>query len=325
MMSYVIIRLKINLCNIKLNRMKYFKFIVLLSLSAVILFGCDSPAPTQLVSDPADQNQVKVEVITKDTGNVYYDNGFDTTGIAQPPLKYSNVIALTGAKVTQNGFTASTGFAQVMFFDTSNPIKSPTGTVLGYMTRLFNNRMVNVMFDNVRALPVPYRLKYNYNGMSIDTLLGEQYVLVDRGSMPGRFRYRYGAQINCKISSSDSSVEFPIPTPSEITGKVILAGHLAKKNVTAVIQWNAGNSRSVELIIGVIARNQKGTFPLYKLELQDKGRLEVPSKLLNEIPFNKYGKFVFTLVRKIDFQKSTGNQNLYVLSQSIHSIILDIP
>lgn len=324
-MSYVIIRLKIKLVNIKLNGMKYFKFIMLLSVIAVLLFGCDNPAPTQLVSDSADQNQIQVEVITKDTSNVYYDNGFDTTGVAQPTLKYSNTITLTGTKVTQNGFTTSSGYAQAMFFDISNPITDPSGKVLGYMTRKFANRMFSITFDGLRALPVPYSLRYKYNGMNIDTLLGEQFVLIDRGSMPGRFRYRYGSQINCKISTIDSAVEFPIPTPAEITGKVTLTGHLANKNISGVVQWNAGNTQSVELIIGVITRNDNSKYPLYQLELKDKGRLTIPPKLLNEIPKNRYDKFVFTLVRKIEFQKYTDNQNLYILSQSIHSIILDIP
>ena len=311
--------------------MKYFKFFILLLISALVLFGCDSPAPTQLVSNPGDQNQVKVEVIAKDTGNVYYDNGFDTTGIAQTPLKYSNIITLTGTKVTQGGITTNSGYARVLFFDTSNPITSANGTILGYMMRRFNTHTMNVMFDNIQALPVPYRIKYNYNGMSVDTLLGEQYVLTDRnvmadhGNIPGRFRFKYNSDINFKISTMNSTVDFPIPTPSEITGKVMLTGRLSKKNMTAVIQWNAGNSHNLALIIGVIPKNHNGAFPLYKLDLQDKGSLTIPPKLLNEIPLNKYDKFVFTLVRKIEFQKSVNNQNLYVLSQSIHTIILDIP
>ena len=325
MISAVIIRLKINSCGIMLNMMKYFKLSILFVLTGLLLYGCNSPAPTELVSDTQSQNPVQVEVITKDTGNVYYNNGFDTTGIAEPNLNYSNIITVTGTKLTEDGNTTQSGYAQILFFDTLNPIKSPSGKVLGYLMRKINFDKMNVMFDNFRAVPVPYRLRYKQDGQNIDTLLGEQYVLVNRGNMTGRFKFRYNSKINFKMLYDNKPVNLSISTPSEITGTVNMTGHLSEKNLNAVVQWNGEGGGGIELIIGAIAKNSNSPFPLYKLQLQDKGSISIPPKLLNEIPQNKYGKFVFTLVRKIVVQRTGGNANLYVLSQSIHSIILDIP
>ena len=305
--------------------MKYFKMVILLFLAALVLYGCDSPAPTELVPVSQNQNLVQVQVIAKDTANVYYDNGFDTTGLAQQPLEYSNFITVTGTKVTEDGITRASGYARVLLFDTSNPIKGPGGKILGYMTRKLNFKGMKLMFDDIPAVEIPYKLKYKYHGTIMDTVLGQQYILVDNGNASGKFKYKYNSHINFHMVLNNKNVNFKIPTPSEITENIELTGHLANKNLNAIVQWNGQGSSSLILIIGAITKKGNAIYPLYQLQLQDNGSLTVPSELLNEIPQNTYSKFVFTLVRKIETQESGGDTNLYVLSQSIHSIILDIP
>ena len=302
--------------------MKNLKIYILLLITGLTIYGCDNPAPTQLIQDSSTQGQVKVEVVTKDTGNVYYNNGFDTTGVAQQSTNYSNIITVSGTKVTREDETTESAFAQVLFFDTSHPIKSPMGDTLGFLTMSPGI----VMFNGIPALQTPYRIRYNGNGLQIDTLLGKQYLLIDNGNVFSRLFFRYNSQIHFQyIPRKTKPISFDIPTPPEITGKVKLTGRLSNKNLNAVVQWDKSSSTAVELIIGAITSDSKDTYPLFKLESKDNGSITVPSKLLNAIPPKRYDKLVFTLVRKIETNNPEGDSNLHVLSQSIHTIILDIP
>ncbi len=59
----------------------------MISISALILFSCDKPAPTQLVDDT--NNELEVELLNKNHKNQYYTSGSDTSGIIQDLTGYN--------------------------------------------------------------------------------------------------------------------------------------------------------------------------------------------------------------------------------------------
>lgn len=300
-----------------------FKYFLTTLFFIIILYftGCDSPAPTELVQDNTPgQNPVQVEVVAKDTGDAYYGNGFDTTGVTGSLTNYTNIINVSGIKVTRNSLTVSSAFGQAIFFDKTHPVHESNGRLIGFHTITpgivkFNNRIAN---------KIPYHLVFNNKGKNVDSLLGYQYVL---GSRPGnRFNFEYNSSINFNyIPMHGSSVSFDIKTPEEIKGQVRLSGRRENGNLKAVLLWNKSDQKKIEIILGFIPIGQSQAIPLYRLTVNDNGMLNVPAKLLNAIPENKYGKIDFTFVRKYEKTYTEKGNNLYVLSQSIHSIIIDIP
>ena len=308
---------------------KLFRILYCLCLltCGILLNSCNNPAPTELVQDnPSVQNQIQVEVVTKDPTDEYYNNGFDTTGVANPVMNYSNIINVSGIKTTINNITTKISFAQAIFYNRNMPIREPGGRLIGYQTVTPGR----VKFNNILAMTIPYRIRFNNHGMHADTNLGNMFALT-RGMM-GQFNFDYNSSINFQfIPMQGHAVNFDIPTPKEIIGKVILSGNIRNKTLNCLLNWDKGNPNdSIEIILGAIttAKNSDGTYsilPLYKMKTRDTGKLLIPARLVNEIPQSKFNKLVLTFVRKYQIHFTGSGNDLFVLSQSIHSITLDIP
>ena len=316
--------------------MKYVIICIVLLFSVLINNGCDNPAPTELIQDSnTSQTPISVQVVAKDTGDAYYNNGFDTTGVADQSTQNGNIITVSGVKVSRNGFTTSSAYAQAIFYDMSHPVRFPNGK-MGYFTPGLNYLgNVSVKFNNYFANLVPYDINFSMNGINHDTTLGYQYILngnVEEDNGSG-LSFQYNSSVHFQFMdmnifsphSKGETISFDIPTPKEITGKIKLTGSLSNKTLNAEIDWNKANANNISILIGAVTKEDNKKYPFYNIVSGDNGSLVVPSKLLNEIPKNKYNKLVFTLVRKIENNVSAQNTNFFIRSQSIHSIILDIP
>ena len=310
-----------------LNKMKniiIYNLIILLFAAVSIFNGCDSPAPTELVQgNSSSQAPIQIQVASKDTSDGLYNNGFDTTGVAVSDTAYASIIYVVGTKITFNSYTEKISSAQALFLDKKSPVRGLNGRIIGYHTLLPGD----IQFDYHHARLIPFRVRYNYLGHFIDTLLGDRYILSSRMFNPMyRFNFPYNSSIKFQISTTfGKSVDFDIATPPEVVGKVKLTGRLKDKTLAAELNWNSAYQKHIDIILGVIARNQKNPIPLFKITGNDSGKLIIPDKLLNSIPSNKYDKIVFSFVRAYTATKNADGNNILVSSQSIHSIILDIP
>ena len=79
------------------------------------------------------------------------------------------------------------------------------------------------------------------------------------------------------------------------------------------------------MIVGVIKKGQINSIPIYKIRTGDDGRLRIPKRFFSELPLGNLEKIVFTFVRSFEKLHRNGNNELFVSSQSIHSIVIDIP
>ncbi len=319
-------------CNIKLSIMKKlftFLYCSLFFAAGFMVNGCNNPAPTELVQDNSStQNPVQVEVVTKDPSDEFYNNGFDTTGVTNPVMGYANIINVSGIKATVNNNTISTSFAQAIFYNKNYPIKEPNGRLIGYLTLTPGK----IKFNNIMASIIPYKIGFNNHGRHADTLLGNMYVL-SRGMMSpsGQFKFDYNSSVNFQyIPTHGNAIDYNIPTPKEITGKVVLSGRIENKTLSSELFWNKSDSNNVDIILGAITKgqNSKGlnsVLPLYNIKARDTGHLIIPPKLLNEIPYGNFDKIVLTFIRKYQIHYTYNGNDLFILSQSIHSITIDIP
>src|SRR3990172_823699 len=77
--------------------MKNINYYIASFLLLIIYSGCDKPAPTELVEN---EEQVEVEIISQNPEDEFYSNGFDSTGIAQNPLNFNNIITISRIKTS---------------------------------------------------------------------------------------------------------------------------------------------------------------------------------------------------------------------------------
>jgi len=283
--------------------------------------GCDKPAPTELVQE---EDPLEVEIITEDTEDELYSSGYDSTGFVYNPSRgFANIITVSGIKTSYKNSTFSTSHAQAIFFDKSLQVLSPDGRLIGYNTRILGN----VDFNTKRAKLREFRIwfKDRRTGNIKDTLLGYRHVLHRKPLIfDDDFNFQYNSSVNFDFDPViGNSVHFNIPTPSEINGLVRFERH--GNNLTGTITWNAAHSEKFEIIIGGSHRGTGKIFPLYRLKTRDDGRLEIPRSLLNHIPLNRFERFVFSIIRKKEFHIENNDNDLFILSQSIHSLVVDIP
>jgi len=305
-----------------MKKLLTYLFITLLGL---IIFGCDKPAPTELV-DGSTEELAEYEVLSQDLNDEYYSNGFDTTGVTQDLKGLANIISVSGIKVTGiDGNTDTFSFAQTIFFDRTKPIYYSDGRLLAYETITPGI----IKFDNIRARTVPFRIRFRDNGILKDTLLGDRYILYSgrHGGMD-QFHYRHNSYINFHFQMFfGQSVEFDIPTPKEVFGEAALLGRRVDRNLRAVLHWNAvSNGPKMIIVIGARLRDRQNVvIPLYRVRTKDDGGLVIPARFINKIPLNRFDRLVFTFIRRFEHsERYNGENDLYVSSQSIHSIVVNL-
>jgi hypothetical protein len=307
--------------NYKLNIMKNLLTITALFLSLLLNSGCDKPAPTELFDDSSED---EYEVLNKNLDDQYYNSGVDTSGLEQDLRGLTNIISLSGIKITNNNETFNLSLAQAIFFDRSKPIYYSNGDLLAYQTVTPGI----IKFDNHLARTVDFHLHYRDQGALIDTVLGKKYVLYSGiGGWLDPFRFRYNSSIQFEFNPIILPVvTFDIRTPHEINGNVIMQGSHANRDLQAILSWNALHGKRITLILGVKIEihGRLITIPVYRIRTSDDGNLVVPKQFLNELPLERFSKLVFTFIRSVENFKGDGNNKLLVSAQSIHSIAIDI-
>ena len=298
------------------------KLIALLIFLPALLWltACDNPAPTELVDD----NEAEYEILGKDYNDEFNSNGSDTTGVTQDINKYTNLIVMSGIKETDiTGNTIGYSFAQAIFFDRTKPVYDSNGRLLGFNTVIPGI----IRFDNKMARTVPFIIHYRENGVLQDTTLGDRYLLFSgkRGNIDN-FHYRYGSQMPFHLNFfTGQDVSFSIPTPTEITGLVNILGTRAQNNLRASLQWNTGNTQHIIIIISARLRDRRIIMPLYRVHTRDDGKLVIPERYINNIPVEHFDRVVFTFVRRFEETEIHNGDSLTISSQSIHSIIINLP
>jgi len=96
------------------------------------------------------------------------------------------------------------------------------------------------------------------------------------------------------------------------------------------LSWNGKGEKRTSIIIGLVIADSIGgrqlhTIPIYKIKTADDGELKIPGRFFNQLPLDRFEKIVFTFVRSYEGYRGSGANELLVSSQSIHSIIIDIP
>ncbi|MEP0860557.1 MAG: hypothetical protein HRF52_03865 [Ignavibacterium sp.] len=295
---------------------------ILSALSIIILlFSCDKPSPTELVDNSNQSENFEVEIISKDTEDEFYSNGFDTSGVVQTQI--NSIISITGGKVSFQGQTEKFSLAQTIIFDKNSPVFSSSGRLVGYNTRTPGT----IRFNNLLCRIIDYRVRYRDAGQVIDTLLGKKYALYKgRGYFQDNFDFPYNSVVNFTFNPLiGPTINFDIPTPVEVNGSVRLEGSRAEKNLRAILQWNTNHNPYFSIVIGVGKRNSRDVFPLYRIKTTDDGSLIIPPKLLLNISRDRFDKLVFTFIRSFDNRADLDNQNVFISSQSIHTINVVLP
>jgi hypothetical protein len=298
--------------------------IYILVLITLVYPGCDTPGPTELITEPIESDILEVEIIGKELDNEFYSNGFDTSGVTEDIRTYASIVSVSGIKLTHDGRTDKISTAQTLLFDKSKPFMSPMGMILGYNTITPGV----IQFDNVQTRLTNYRVRYREAGILIDTVLGKKYELF---SINGRafndpFIFPYNSSVSFLFDPFFGQQSgFNIATPKEITGNVKLVSLDIQSKFRAELHWDGEHVNNFSIIVGGVRNSNQQVFPFFRIKTTDDGSLIIPSSILKNIPRDRFSKISITLIRKYENFTQIHNTELYISSQSIHTIIAEIP
>ncbi len=293
------------------------KNITLTLLISILLFSCGEPLPTELI-EVTNTSEVEFEAVPPGSANLDYDS----TGIVDRNIDKSIVVSVVGVRNTNFRTVQTEGYYYAIFNDKSNPVQTANGHMLGYKTLQMNS----VFFNNFQARKIDYKLKYKIGSVYLDTLLGVKYFASQRMmNMMGRMNnFPYAGRVNFRVVSGPGrNIEFDIPTPSEIIGRVRLIGNRNASDEYFDLEWNSEGRGRVEIVFATI--NQNGEVnPLMKVKGNDNGNMKVPFKVFKNIIDKDNRSLVVSFARKIE-NTDKFTDDSYIVSESIHNIRIDLP
>lgn len=301
---------------------KYFQHSILL-LFTVYFFGCGKPGPTEVVNDiPNDQEPLQIEVLAKNPEDAIYKNGYDSTGLLNPPPSTDVFLFISKNIVSQQSLSINYDIAQVFFFDKDKPFMLPNGKRFGFHLK----KVIPPKINSIQTKEVNHRINYGMGSFVKDTVLGPKYMLSRMGvfgdslfldySTPVKFEFRKGMM--------SPTIESTVEMPEQIIGKVSVTQN-GKGEKILLLEWNKGTKDSVEIIIGGKLKNEKAATAFFKLRVKDNGHVKIPPQLIRAIPKDRFDRLVFSFVRNAVSIRVEQSLDFFTVIQNTHSIIIDYP
>lgn len=297
------------------REMKKFTIILLI---IVFVYGCGEPLPTEL-TEVDNSSEIEFEAVPAESANLDYDS----TGIVDRNIDKSVVVSVVGVRNTNFRTVQTEGYYYAIFNDKSSPVQAGNGHMLGYKTRQMNA----VFFNNFQARKIEHKIKYRVGSVYIDTLLGVKYFASQHMmNMMGRMnRFPYSSKVSFKAMNGhhQQNIEFDIPTPSEITGRVRLIGNREDRDAYFELEWNPEGRGRVEIVFAAINSNGEIN-PLMRVRGNDNGNMRVPLNVFRNIITEHNRSLVISYIRKIENIDKFIDDS-YIVSESIHNIRIDLP
>lgn len=303
-----------------------FQFVLVSILAAMLFTSCSEPVPTELVYDDTQSENVKLEVIAEKPGVYVYTNGYDTTGIVDPFLNKSTFISVTGIRNTNYGKRAVDDYYFTQFSDKNNPVYNKNKNVIGFP----GMNMGEVRFNNSVASIGENRIKYNDHNKNRDTTIGLKYSFCTKLNNPsGSNRFPYNSFVSFRLDQrmhgQGGMIQFEIPTPPEIIGKVAMQGTASQKNLRIGLEWNKLEKGNIEVVLGIVDRNSQA-LPLFRLTGSDNGKMTIPKSIMEKLVAENTKELLITFIRKKVREEALEIfKDNYIVAQSIHNIKIQLP
>lgn len=302
----------------------FFQFVLVSILAAMLLSSCSDPLATELVNENSASN-LKVEVIAENPGIYVYTNGYDTTGIVEPVLNKSTFISVTGIRNTNYGKRSTDDYYFTQFSDKNNPVYNKDKKVIGFP----GMNMGEVRFNNLVVPLAANKIKFNEREKDKDTTLGLKYSYSSKQLNPSGNKFPYNSSVNFRLDTrpgmgQSGVIQFDIPTPVEIIGKVAMDGSLTRKNLEIDLEWNEQKTGNIEIILGLIDKNSLA-FPLFRLTANDLGKLKIPKSIIEKLASEGTKELLVTFIRKkVREETREFFKDNYIVAQSIHNIKIQL-
>ena len=258
--------------------------LALAAIAGLLIAGCKEQGPVELVDGGA-EDQIEIVSPPPQAAPGMELGETDSAGIIPLPAHgVSGHLLVAGARY--DGPLASLGasLGRAIFFDRSLPVTLP-GNRLTFKTL----DLGTIDLNGVPLMKVDKRVR----GMLIDTLLGVQYLLYNKGS--GGFQYQGGITYAWSGTGSGSVSPFTLEVgaPPDLIIETPTPSTVVRTDEDLKARWSGGGAR-VQLVISNAGDARIDSHPILHLRLgKNRGGALIPSRILKLLPTNR-DRFVFT-------------------------------
>ncbi|HLF13586.1 MAG TPA: hypothetical protein VI932_01685 [Bacteroidota bacterium] len=260
------------------------KTALLLAAAALAASGCKEQGPVELIDDGLSGT---IEIVspppTPMPGMELGDE--DSAGIVPlPPEKISGHILVAGARYDGPLFSAEANVSRAIFLDRSSPVHLSMNRITYHTIDVGS-----VDLNGTPLLEVDKRVRF----MSIDTLLGPQYVLYNR--WPDGFRYAGGELYRWTGTGNEAVSPFTadIVAPPAIVVQNLTPSTAIPLDEGLRIRWTGGGA-TVQLVISQAGDLRVDARPILHLRLgPNRGGIVIPPRILALLPHDR-NRFIFT-------------------------------
>ncbi len=299
---------------------RIYKILNTLELVIIVLvFGCQKPAPVEIIDEQDDSKYIEVTALGNTNDSIYVSSGVDTTGLTGlESSKHFARMIFAGVRFDRtdrsgNIIATESILAEAIFLDKTKPIQQ-NGQLLTYTS--FDIGDLKINSDSLIKYQRQIRL------LMRDSVIGYVYRLART------YNYQQSYIWNASGSNSIGSFQIPFTTASPI--RVLNLDpdtiHISKP---LYLKWQCSNPIVNIIISGEedIPYSQRRLRPILQFRVNNnKGEITLPVKILQMIPVKLFQRFQFTFASDSKFTSTVSGypDEVLIYSASIHNILLTV-
>ena len=254
-------------------------------LAAVLLAGCNDPAPVELLPPPDTSGFEIVAIAAVDTSTD--SPQVDSTAVLPADrVRFAGYFGVTKI-VLDNGDTLRTAaVSRVLLENRSRPIR-----LLGHLWGFHGVNVGTLTLNGTPMIRIPHRIRIRRQLLDTVVTAGVEY-LQDIGATHGP-----GLPYTWLASAPDSLApfEFTTTTPENITVQSPAGGSIVSRFRDLPLRW-AGQGNLSIVISGYLPGTRR-TIPLLRLRPRvNTGSLIIPRKIMSLLPADRFRYFAFSFI-----------------------------
>ncbi len=300
--------------------MKWRWFYSVALIAAIGFSGCQKPGPVDLIDDEPPPNDLVVVGTSTLSNGAFGTEDLDTSRLFPPVLSDGlGQLMVSGSAFDSRTEHHEASLVRAILFDRSAPVII-NGDTVGYKT--LNAGIVKL--DDIPLFMTGKRLQLPR--LSLDTLLGVQYSLVNKDGAGGRgfqfvgsHAYQWQASGSGPISAftvdltSPRAIHVDSPTPDQ----TISLSHNLR------VRWTGGGS-FVEILVSELQGGVRGR-PLLRLRLKSNpGGTLIPSAVLQILRNRRTALFSFTSGNTFLTTAGGYPDQIMVTASSTHNVVFSL-
>ncbi len=278
----------------------------------LIFSGCQKSGPIELADEQGDSRFIEIIATGNVADSLFASSGVDTSGLLN--TRYFGKMYFSHVYYSLQSRSDSFMQAEAIFLDKTKPVEW-NGHIIGYAS--FDIGTLMLENDTIPRLQRKLRL-----GSLGDSAVGYQYRLRKQYSAEPGNQFRWSGFGNVGIGPFNTIV------PSAPEMRVLdINPPFVPTDAPLSFRWRCTNEYVHLFINREGEQPQRAWVPVLHLRIRNmNGEVQIPAKVLEMLPMNKYQRFLFTFTseRRSITTISGYSDDVLIHSASIHNVLLNV-